>query len=517
MAISQQVIHGLNITKLKGILALDEIRFDEKPLTAILGPNGCGKSTVLHALACCYRPPEGSDGKSWQFREFFTPTSDSTWAGSSLIMHHSFRDGLTEHKDISTEYRKKADRWSPRYSRRPERDVYFIGIKSCVPRIEEETYNSAINYQTEVHADATLIKAKMGVVFNRAYTELNVHKAHAGRKYDGLALDGNRYSALAMGAGEQRVLEILSVVFKAPKYSLILIDEVDLLLHTAALTRLMQLLHDRAKEKSLQIIFTTHREAILDLTKIASIKHLHTVKNQNKTYCFSNTKPEALHRLTGERDRPLEVFVEDEMTLTIVEHELFSLGMKRYANITSYGAATNCFTLAAGLMLSGAHSVESQLFLLDGDVYASEHQRRERVNAVLTGTETSASERRERCLEGIRKLIPANDAAAAPETQLHWMIRSLPPQDDIEGTEIIELAQGIEAVDDTHSFIELIISTLNINRAAGLSRIVDVASRSPHWQLYVSELREWLELRQASVIESDTKPLPAVIPSPSAE
>lgn len=160
MAISQQVIHGLNITKLKGILALDEIRFDEKPLTAILGPNGCGKSTVLHALACCYRPPEGSDGKSWQFREFFTPTSDSTWAGSSLIMHHSFRDGLTEHKDISTEYRKKADRWSPRYSRRPERDVYFIGIKSCVPRIEEETYNSAINYQTEVHADATLIKAK---------------------------------------------------------------------------------------------------------------------------------------------------------------------------------------------------------------------------------------------------------------------------------------------------------------------------------------------------------------------
>ncbi|WIX24655.1 hypothetical protein PUV44_18855 [Xanthomonas arboricola pv. corylina] len=157
--------------------------------------------------------------------------------------------------------------------------------------------------------------------------------------------------------------------------------------------------------------------------------------------------------------------------------------MKRYANITSYGAATNCFTLAAGFLLSGAHSVESQLFLLDGDVYATEDQRRERVNAVLTGTESSAPQRRQRCLEGIRKLNPASDAAAAPETQLHWMIRNLPPQDDTEGNEIIELAQGIEAVDDTHSFIELIISTLNINRAAGLSRIVDVASRSPHWQL----------------------------------
>jgi ABC-type lipoprotein export system ATPase subunit len=516
MAISQQVIHSLNITKLKGILALDEIRFDEKPLTAILGPNGCGKSTVLHALACCYRPPDGSNGKSWQFREFFTPTTDSTWAGSSLTMHHSYRDGATEHKDISTEYRKKADRWSPRYSSRPVRDVYFIGIKSCVPRIEEETYNSAIRYQTEEHADATLIKTKMGVVFNRDYTELNVHKAHAGRKYNGLAHDGNRYSALAMGAGEQRVLEILSVVFKAPKYSLILIDEVDLLLHTAALTSLMQLLHDRANDKSLQVIFTTHREAILDLTKIASIKHLHTIKTPKKTYCFSNTKPEALHRLTGERERPLEIFVEDEMTLTIVEHELFSLGMKRYANITSYGAATNCFTLAAGLLLSGTHSVDSQLFLLDGDVYATEDQRRERVNAVLTGTEPSAPQRRKRCLDGIRKLNPASDAAAAPETQLHWMIRNLPPQDDTEGNEIIELAQGIEAVDDTHSFIELIISTLNVNRAAGLLRIVNVASRSPHWQPYVSELREWLELRQSNVIESDAESLTSLAPTSSA-
>lgn len=67
MAISQQVIHGLNITKLKGILALDEIRFDEKPLTAILGPNGCGKSTVLHALACCYRPPKDRTARAGSF------------------------------------------------------------------------------------------------------------------------------------------------------------------------------------------------------------------------------------------------------------------------------------------------------------------------------------------------------------------------------------------------------------------------------------------------------------------
>ncbi|MBK3018715.1 ATP-binding cassette domain-containing protein, partial [Klebsiella pneumoniae] len=192
------------------IWLLDEIRFDEKPLTAILGPNGCGKSTILHALACCYKPPEGSHQQNWQFRDFFTPTTDATSAGSSLSMIHSFRDGQQVFENIETKYRKNADRWSPRYTYRPERHLEFIGIKSCVPRIEEETYTSTISYETEAHADANLIMAKMGTVFNRAYNELNLHRAHAGRRYPGLALNGTRYSALAMGAGEQRVLEILS-------------------------------------------------------------------------------------------------------------------------------------------------------------------------------------------------------------------------------------------------------------------------------------------------------------------
>ena len=501
MAVSQQIVHSLNISKLKGISSLDEIQLDEKPLTAILGPNGCGKSTILHALACCYKPVEGLDQKNWQFRDFFTPTTDATWAGSGIEMTHSYRDGRTEFNKVITPYRKKADRWSPRYARRPERYVRFIGIKSCVPRIEEETYTSAINYQTETHDDADLIMAKMGAVFNRAYHELNLHRAHAGRSYLGLALDGTRYSSLAMGAGEQRVLEILSAVFKSPKYGLILIDEVDLLLHTAALTRLLRIIYERASEKSLQVIFTTHREAVLELKGMVSIKHIHTVRAGPKTYCFSNTKPDALQRLTGEQDRPLEIFVEDEMALAIVEHELFRLGMKRVANITPYGAATNCFTLAAGLILKGDHDVEAQLFLLDGDLYLTQEQQLDRAKAVLSGTEQDAQARRESCVAGIRKLR-ANDAVAlAPEAQIHRLIRELPHQQDEAVNEIIDLAVGIQAVDDTHSFVELIIRTLNIQRSSGLSAIVRVAAMSPEWEHYVFELREWLTVRRDRVIE----------------
>lgn len=305
-----------------------------------------------------------------------------------------------------------------------------------------------------------------------------------------------------MGAGEQRVLEILSAVFNAPRYGLILIDEIDLLLHTAALKQLIGILFQRAQDKSLQIVFTTHREAILELKDMVSIKHIHTVRAvPPKTYCFSNTKPDALRRLTGQQARPLEIFVEDEMALAVVEYELFRLGMKRVANITRYGAATNCFTLAAGLILSGGHSVDTQLFLLDGDLYLTTDLQIERANAVLSGTEADAAARRQSCLDGIRKLCARAGAPLAPEAQIHRMIRELPHQDDEAAKEIIDLAVGIEAVDDTHSFIELIVDTLNVHRPVGLNAIIKVAALSPAWELYVEELRAWLVSRRPRFIE----------------
>ena len=199
------------------------------------------------------------------------------------------------------------------------------------------------------------------------------------------------------------------------------------------------------------------------------------------------------------------------MALAIVEHVLSKLGMKRVANITQYGAATNCFTLAAGLILSGSHDLTSQLFLLDGDLYTTEESQVERANAVLSGTEVDANARRQRCVAGIRKLRATGGIPLAPESQIHRMIRDLPPQHDAGVNEIIDLAQGIQAVDDTHSFVELIIQTLNIHRSAGMSNIVRVAALSPAWQPYVEELHTWLLERRSDVIEDFTPAVPVPV------
>lgn len=55
-------------------------------LTAIMGVNGAGKTTVIHALACVYQPDDGGKGENHKFPEFFVPNTDSLWRGSELYV-----------------------------------------------------------------------------------------------------------------------------------------------------------------------------------------------------------------------------------------------------------------------------------------------------------------------------------------------------------------------------------------------------------------------------------------------
>jgi len=67
MAITNQFVHHIEISKLKSIRELD-LSLDGYNVTGILGPNGNGKSTVLHALACAFQPV--ANGDDFKFSNF---------------------------------------------------------------------------------------------------------------------------------------------------------------------------------------------------------------------------------------------------------------------------------------------------------------------------------------------------------------------------------------------------------------------------------------------------------------
>ena len=75
-------LESITIDRLKGISNLT-LKFD-KNLTALMGVNGSGKSTIIHALACVYAPYKGAE--NYKFSYFFTPNPHASWKGSSFTI-----------------------------------------------------------------------------------------------------------------------------------------------------------------------------------------------------------------------------------------------------------------------------------------------------------------------------------------------------------------------------------------------------------------------------------------------
>lgn len=499
MAKSQQYLKKIEIHHLKGLINV-EIDFTEKPLVAILGPNGIGKSTILHALACTNNPvtlPHPTINH--RLSEFFTPTTHSTWTGSSFDIIQTFRDGENVINDHRTRFRKRRERWSPRYNTRIERYISYIGIRTCVPKIELETQQGRIRFNTTPLTDTISNKVRQfaGEIMNRNYESYNEHKAYGHKQYIGVSVSGIAYSSLSMGAGEQRVFYILGEILRAPNYGLILIDEIDLLLHQDALFRLLDKIKQIAQEKHLQVIFTTHAQSILSLDYIA-FRHIYQTPTQ--TLCFNQTKPDALQRLTGHQIRPLEIFVEDDLAQILVKKICSEELLSKYVSIRAFGAAINCFTSICGAILNNLDNIDNMLFVLDGDEYRSETEKIEKIKRILTGTTPENDIQRESALKKISQFnLPEQ---TRPESYYHSLICQL--SDDrlsTEQLEIVQVARQILNPGDTHRFFDDIISRMDFGREIGLSKLVDILSLTSEWNNIKSNIKQWLESKRESILE----------------
>lgn len=499
MPISQQVLKKIHFHSLKGIKDV-EIDFSEKKLTAILGPNGVGKSTILHAVSCINNPV--TDPKitvNHRFSEFFTPTSHSIWTGSGFTVYQDYRDNATPHVNHRTHFRKQASRWAPRYVSRLQRYVSYIGIRTCVPTIEMETQRSRIRFNTTVLTDqiSNRVRDIAGIIMNKTYTTYNTHRVNARKNYVGVTTGNVNYSSLTMGAGEQRIFYILSEIISAPNYGLIIIDEIDLLLHQDALHKLLREINTLAVSKNLQIIFTTHAQSILNLDFIG-FRHLY--QTPQKTLCFNETKPDALHRLTGTQLRPLEIFVEDDLAHSIIKKVCAEEGLSKYVSIKKFGAAINCFTSVCGAILNNLDNFDNMLFVLDGDVYNTEIQKKENIRRVLTGTSPDDEIRRQSAYEKITQLVISDNQS--PEQYFHSLICDLDDESlTREYLEIVNVARQIQNPGNNHKLLNDIIIRMDLNQIVGLTKLVDILSLSASWNDIKLNIKNWLDAKREEIVE----------------
>lgn len=488
MAVRQQRLHKIYFGELKN---LRDFILDLEPhqVTGIFGVNGSGKSSIIYTLLSLFQPSDRDPNRfNHKFSQYFTHTNHTKYRGSNFEITHSFRQEQNESNNILRKYEKAADRWKPRYENRPERDVYFIGINTSVPEIEIEKSETIIRFQTMSLNDAISIeiKANAEIILNRQYTEYNTHPYPAKRKtYIGVKYNNISYSSLAMGAGEQRVFKILNTVFRADRHSLIIIDEIDLTLHTDALNRLITILVNRANAKNLQIIFTSHREELTKRTDI-NIRHIHQAAL--KTICFNHTSPDCISRLTGQQIATLEIFVEDDLSELIAHKVIEELNIRRHCSIKRFGAIDNGFSLATGLYLKG-EQLENILIILDGDRYKLQNEKMTQMEKFFSGNEPQAVENRTNALSCIRQFTIQTEET--PEQFINRNIREIN-----DNSEIVNIATQIIAVADKHDYVNQVINLLGYqDKTIGLTRVVEKLAQSAIWNDYTNELRIWLQGR----------------------
>lgn len=444
-----EYLDSIYIEKLKNINKL-ELNFNrDKNITAIFGPNGCGKSTILHALACVYQrirpdnPKTPIKGEEYRFSDFFIPTNYGAWEGSELEITYN-----TPQK--KKRYVKKKDRWS-RYEDRPRREVYFIGIDICVPKIEKEKKKSKINIKKESDIKEKKIK-DISFVMNRKYEQLSDCNE---KKYKLATSNNISYPSLFMGAGENKIIEIINLLHDVSDNALILIDELDLTIHTIALKRLLDVMIRISKDKKLQIVFTSHREEILEYKEVKeNIEIRHIINfNENKTECIDRTTSKCIEQLTGIIPNIKTIYVEDNISEAIVKRFLKENEISRYYNIIKFGAIDNAFTIACGLYLSHKEIFQKSFFILDGDKYVEESEKLKWIEKRYSGTECGAENNRKEILTRFFQYSSKikDGKFISPEEFIYDVIIQS-ENEKMKNTETYDALKNVQGVNDSHQY-----------------------------------------------------------------
>lgn len=487
-------IKSMVFKKLKGLNNV-KIEFGDY-LTAIMGVNGIGKSTVIHALACVFQPENERETQDYRFPQFFVPNTDALWSGSEfrVIIHDLSLPESDKKYIVDKRFGKSSDRWTPPYNSRPKRNVYYLGIVSCVPEIERVKTTTRIYYKTQKLEDdnSKKIIEYASYILNKDYQSLLSNTIYS-RKIRGIkTTTGLKYSALSMGTGEQRVLTIIETVVNAAKYSLILIDEIDLLLHVSAVRKMITVLHKIAEKKKLQIVFTTHSLEMLSLTEYAKIQYLIQNNGSNEMFVLDKVTDSLIYDLTEVSKERYKFYVEDDLAEAVLTPILKSHNIRSVSKIVRFGAAINAFTLAASNVLAQEETNGTKIcIILDGDAYSTSKEKKERICKLLTGNEKDSDERRTKAVSLITQFnLPPG---YAPEPFLHSLILDYFDHNSEFYKEAYRLRNNI----DSHSFIKDLCQKLQCDNKEVVQEIVNQSQLNDDlrekWAEYTRLIDEWIK------------------------
>lgn len=285
------------------------------PVTALVGPNGGGKTTLLGAAACVYAgvKPSLFFAKSGKF-----DASMKNWKFEYEVIDRQMRQSDSVRRTVKFKNLK----WTREGL---AREVVHVGVSRTVPLTERAEMKRFTGGKFDVPDDqieklTTEAVAAIAKILDKdvsKFKNVTVDKKGAITIIAGETAKGDAYSEFHFGAGESSIIRIVQRLENTAENSLVLIEEIENGLHPLATMRLVEYLIELAERKKIQAIFTTHsNDALTPLPGKAIWSAINGNLYQGKLDIAS------LRAIGGHIDSRLTIFVEDKFAKAWVEETL---------------------------------------------------------------------------------------------------------------------------------------------------------------------------------------------------
>lgn len=357
----QQFIKRIRLKSVRGFT--DETVEFKSPVTALVGTNGGGKSTILGAAALSYKSIKPS---KFFPKAFIGDESMAAWTIEAELVDKSvFTD-----KTLTRTARFAQSKW--RRDDFQDRHVEYIEIQRTVPAGETTKLKQFIagniddydivqlNSNTVTYATAVLDKSIEHYKAIQSKSNPNI------KMYVGSVNNQVGYSQFHFGAGEASIIETIDRIESAPNNALILIEEVENGLHPVAVRLFVQYLQNAAKRKRLQVIFTTHSQDAVDQLPPQAVWAA-----INKRTWNGKLSIESLRAITGEVVDSRAVYVEDSFVKEWVENAIgrYGTNLQGHRKVFAAGGYPNVLKVSQFHNENPLLTIKS-VALVDGDIYS---------------------------------------------------------------------------------------------------------------------------------------------------